>query len=82
MSTEAEEINLGLLEAALAPNELLQAEITDFGQVQRQVFNAARDGHPLTVYSILKNQSAPEKERILQECVLDADGEGYYTGAA
>ena len=72
---ESEEINLTILENALAPNALLEAEITDFGQVQRQVFNAARDGHPLTVYSILKNQAAPDKERILKECVLDADGQ-------
>ena len=72
---ESEEINLQLLENALAPSTLLETEIIDFGQVQRQVFNAARDGHPLTVYSILKNQATPEKERILKECVLDSDGQ-------
>ena len=70
-----DEINLQLLESALAPQRLLEAEVTDFGQAQRQVFDAARDGHPLTVYSILKNQATPDKERILRECLCDSDGQ-------
>ena len=73
---ESEEISLALLGTDLnTHNDLLDSEVTEFGQVQRQVFNAARDGHPLAVYSLLKNQAAPDKERILKECVLDADGQ-------
>ena len=72
--SDDEELSLAHLEAALPVENFktIKGE-TDLDEVGLEVFQAAREGHAVGLYAILKNQALPERQKILQRSFQDED---------